>query len=560
MGYTVLVVQAIEGSEAPADEEENVRTVELRTSYVRGRDELPVQWDRLALWAEGFDQMRAAKDEREAAEVILQQLVRHAAADHLLLAFTREGSPKGGCRELAACGLSAGEIERLVRWFNEVPPKVGVQTPVVRDVTGENSGRRVVIGRADVDGATWLFYLDLASSTLRHELAARCMAVVAHLLELYRVFQKQRGRERQVDQLSESLRLCVRPDNEDVYRMVASRFVFRSAKMRDVCQVLARVARVPSPVLLMGEPGTGKQIAAEAIHAASLGCDKPLVGVSIVEYPESLVEGELFGHSEHAFTGAADRTGLIEEADGGTLFLDEIGEIPAAIQAKLLRVLEHGEFRRLGENAIRSVDIRLVSATNRDLAQEVRAGRFRQDLYDRISVIPIVIPPLRERLEDIPPLAETFLRQFNERMGKSVELTFDGLQHLSRYTWPDNVRGLKNYIERTVALADYGPQQLGPDELPPFAPPPDTAAVRGQVLHELIETLRQQARGNQARILSEFCDTATRLPKKEWAHRLGISQPVFRAELRGLVAYALDRGIEPEFFESRVQLRSEDWR
>jgi two-component system response regulator AtoC len=219
---------------------------------------------------------------------------------------------------------------------------------------------------------------------------------------------------------------------------------------------IERVAATRSTVLILGESGTGKELVARAIHDASPRRGRRFVAVNCAAIPAALLESELFGHRRGAFTDAVrDKSGLFEDADGGTLFLDEIGELPLALQAKLLRVLQDGEIRRVGDTASLRVDVRLIAATLRDLADDVREGRFREDLYYRLNVLPVAIPPLRERTEDIPALARFFAQRHSARhqLGE-VELSDVAIEALARQPWPGNVRELENVIERAVVLAD----------------------------------------------------------------------------------------------------------
>jgi PAS domain S-box-containing protein len=226
-----------------------------------------------------------------------------------------------------------------------------------------------------------------------------------------------------------------------------------------VLQQIAVVAPTEATVLILGESGTGKELVARDIHEHSVRKERPLVKVNCASVPKELFESEFFGHVRGAYTGAVkDRVGRFELADGGTLFLDEIGEIPLDLQAKLLRVLQEGTFERVGEERTRKVDIRLVAATNRDLLSEAKAGRFRLDLYYRLSVFPIELPSLRERREDIPALTEHFLKQSAKRMLVPVpKLTRAHARELMAYDWPGNVRELQNVVERAVILARNGP-------------------------------------------------------------------------------------------------------
>jgi nitrogen regulation protein NR(I) len=229
-----------------------------------------------------------------------------------------------------------------------------------------------------------------------------------------------------------------------------------SPAMRIIYDMVARVADSPSTVLITGESGTGKELVAKALHRGSSRRDKPLIKVYCAAIPKDLVESELFGYEKGAFTGAVGaKPGRFELADGGTLFLDEIGEIPVEIQVKLLRALQESEFERVGGIKTLKVDVRLVAATNRDLKALIAEGRFREDLYYRLAVVPIALPPLRERREDVPALVRHFVEKYDRRLGKRVEgVTEEALQLLMAYAWPGNIRELENLMERSVLFAD----------------------------------------------------------------------------------------------------------
>ncbi|MBC7974541.1 MAG: sigma 54-interacting transcriptional regulator, partial [Myxococcales bacterium] len=228
------------------------------------------------------------------------------------------------------------------------------------------------------------------------------------------------------------------------------------SSMQRLRATIEQVARTRSTVLILGESGTGKELVARAIHETSPRRGRRFVAINCAAIPAALLESELFGHRRGAFTDAVrDKTGLFEDADGGTLFLDEIGELPLALQAKLLRALQEGEIRRVGDNASIHVDVRMIAATLRDLAEDVREGRFREDLYYRIHVLAVPVPPLRERTEDIAQLARFFAQRHAQRhqLGE-VELSDIALAMLAAQSWPGNVRELENVIERAVVLAD----------------------------------------------------------------------------------------------------------
>lgn len=251
----------------------------------------------------------------------------------------------------------------------------------------------------------------------------------------------------------------LRADNERLYEQMLYfqqevQIVGKSPRMLELMETIRMVARSDATVLIRGESGTGKELAAITIHANSRRRDKAMIKVSCGALPETLLESELFGHERGAFTGAEDqRKGRFELADGGTIFLDEIAEIPPHVQVKLLRVLQERQFERLGSSTTLDVDVRVIASTHRNLEQMVADGRFREDLYYRINVVPIVLPPLRERREDIILLAEHFIRKYCEKDKRApLKLSAQGRDFLMRHNWPGNVRELENCIERAVVL------------------------------------------------------------------------------------------------------------
>lgn len=230
--------------------------------------------------------------------------------------------------------------------------------------------------------------------------------------------------------------------------------VFQSETMRDVLDAAWRVSQSKATVLLRGESGTGKELIARAIHYHSKRCDKPFISVNCAAIPDTLIESDLFGHEKGAFTGATNaKRGRFELADGGTLFLDEIGDIPLSTQIKLLRVLQEKRFDRVGGSKSITVDVRIIAATNQDLEEAVRKGDFREDLYYRLNVVPVRIPPLRDRKEDIPPLVGHFLQIYNEENGRDIKISNEALDTLLMYDWPGNVRELENCVERMIVMA-----------------------------------------------------------------------------------------------------------
>jgi two-component system, NtrC family, response regulator AtoC len=320
--------------------------------------------------------------------------------------------------------------------------------------------------------------------------------------------------------------LAEREEEFDHYGIVG-----RSRAIQDVIRTLEKVAQSKSTVLITGETGTGKELAARAIHARSAQADRPLIKVNCAAIPESLLESELFGHVKGAFTGAtANRRGRFALADGGTLFLDEIGTLGLGVQAKLLRVLQEREFEPVGSERTQSVDVRVIAATNRDLRALAAEGRFQEDLYYRLSVIPVELPPLRQRPEDVPLLVEHFLRKHAQRLGRRIDGVEPAvLERLSAYRWPGNVRELENTVERAVVLAAGPVLDLAALSV---AEPPPTAAAGGlpsQRLHENVEWAEKESVRRALRQANGV--------KKDAAEALGISQ---RALSYYLAKYRID--------------------
>lgn len=269
-------------------------------------------------------------------------------------------------------------------------------------------------------------------------------------------------------------------------------FVGNSSVLQDVLTQVARVAPTDATVLLLGESGTGKELTANTIHAGSSRAGQPFIKINCAALPESLIESELFGHEKGAFTGAiAIRKGRFEAADGGTLFLDEIGELAVSTQVKLLRVLQEQEFERLGGSKTIRVDVRLIAATSRNLERMVAEGAFRQDLYYRLNVFPVRMPPLRERLDDIPLLVASFLEKYGQKIGKrSLRLTPKAQELLLAHSWPGNIRELQNIIERAVILTTDG--QIHASHLPPSFQLPAPALSLPHSLSAALEELEQR--------------------------------------------------------------------
>ncbi|MDQ7065694.1 MAG: sigma-54 dependent transcriptional regulator [candidate division KSB1 bacterium] len=296
-------------------------------------------------------------------------------------------------------------------------------------------------------------------------------------------------------------------------------------KMQQLIKTAISVAHTESNVMITGESGTGKELIAGLIHSMSRVADKPFVAVNCGGIPESLLESELFGHVKGAFTGAiSTKRGLVEEADGGTLFLDEVAEMNTTLQVKLLRFIQGGEFRRVGENEVRRVKVRIIAATNKDLKQAMEMGEFREDLYYRLSVIPLHIPPLRERREDISLLAQHFLKMFATRLDKPVrQFSKDALNALMQYHWPGNVRELMNAIEHGVALSSGDTLEL--KDLPPNIAHPMTE--EGMPLAESRGTLEDIEKSYILKVLQE-----TGWNQKQACRILGLSKATLYRRLK----------------------------
>jgi len=265
--------------------------------------------------------------------------------------------------------------------------------------------------------------------------------------------------------------LQIREENRELKRILQERFSFdqiisASSQMEEVLNLVTRVAPTDTTILIRGESGTGKELIAQAIHFHSLRADRPLIKVNCAALPETLLESELFGHEKGAFTGALNlRRGRFEEAEGGSIFLDEIGDISLSTQSKLLRVLQEKTFQRLGSNRTIESDCRILAATNRDLEKSIQESTFREDLYYRLNVVPIVIPPLRERKVDIPKLIDHFLEKFSVKCHKSIKgMTREARDILLKYHYPGNIRELENIMERAVVLTR--PDVIDEDDLP----------------------------------------------------------------------------------------------
>jgi DNA-binding NtrC family response regulator len=280
-------------------------------------------------------------------------------------------------------------------------------------------------------------------------------------------------------------------------------FVGKSKHIRELLSLIRKIAPTDSTAFIQGESGTGKELVANTLWHYSRRSSLPFVVLNCATLSENLIESELFGHEKGAFTSAHQtKFGIVEVADKGTLFLDEIGELPLGLQSKLLRFLDSGEFRRVGSNRTIRVDVRVIAATNRDLTALISAGGFRQDLFYRLNVINLTLPPLRERSEDIPELARYFLKKYSQKLSKDIAgFTAEAIETLNKYQWPGNVREMENIVERAVILCDSG--KIGPDDLsiPPVSPAKETlpdATLENMEKEHILRVLKECG-GNQSK-------------------------------------------------------------
>jgi DNA-binding NtrC family response regulator len=352
----------------------------------------------------------------------------------------------------------------------------------------------------------------------------------ATLDEIEAVVRKADEKRRLVRQ-NASLRDAVRTASDEAQ----SALVYKSKAMEGLVALAETAARADSTVVITGESGTGKDVLARFIHARSQRADSPMIAVNCAALPETLFESEFFGHERGAFTGATStKRGLIEAADSSTLFLDEVGEMPAQTQVKLLRFLEEGSFRRVGSTRDRDADVRVVAASNRNLADDVTSGRFRADLFYRLNVISLHVTPLRQRREDIPALIEHFLALFRERFNRpALDLSSEARARLAAYDWPGNVRELRNTLERAAALASTDTDRLEADEvLPPSASHTGEAKATADSTHMTLEQLERQhilrvledAGGNRERAAALLGISARTLYRKLREYETGASQ------------------------------------
>jgi len=388
-------------------------------------------------------------DDEEGILKYLKKLLK----GHQVTTFSRGG------KLLAHLESPAGERVELLLQDLRMPDLDGIQ--VLQRVKEKRPELPVIImtAFATVDDAVRAIKLGAYDYVTKPCPNEKLLSMVENVLQLRRL-------------AAENRRL-----REELAGGAPEQIVFTSPRFREVYDLTLKVASSDANILVLGESGTGKELIASALHHNSPRCNHPLVSLNCAALSDTLLESQLFGHLRGAFTGAVtNQKGMLEEADGGTLFLDEIGDVSPAVQAKLLRVIQERDFIPVGATRAKKVDVRFVAATNKDLQREVYEGRFREDLFYRLNVISINLPPLRDRIEDIEPLARHFLRRFASRMSKNIrDIAPEGLAALHSYGWPGNVRELENVMERAVILtngsaitADVIPLKMGRSAVPPL--------------------------------------------------------------------------------------------
>jgi transcriptional regulator with GAF, ATPase, and Fis domain len=419
--------------------------------------------------------------------------------------------------------LRAGEVFKVQNQADDLPPEAVGEAEYFKR-TGLHSHLSIPfrVGGRIIGAIAFAAFRDIRAWP--DDLIARLTLVgevFAHAIARKREQEKLLGAMAEIKVLKDRL------ERENAYLKDAAQvrppqgIVGKSPRFLSVLDEIEQVAQTDSTVLLLGETGTGKEVLAQVIHDASARKDRPMVKVNCAALPAALIESELFGREKGAFTGAlARQAGRFEIADGSTIFLDEVGELPLELQPKLLRVLQEGEFERLGGSKTIKVDARVIAATNKPLAQAVREGRFREDLFYRLDVFPVEVPPLRERREDIPLLSWTFVKEFSNSMGKAIDaIADDSMAALLDYPWPGNVRELRNVIERAMIL------------------------TRGSTLHIKLShpALRPQT-----------VNTTGTLEESEREHILRVLERC-GWRIRGANAAAEQLGVKPTTLESRIK-------
>ncbi len=372
------------------------------------------------------------------------------------------------------------------RWYKKISESTGFETRSIACVPMMSNGDIIgVVEIIDKEDGSPIQPEDMKLLTVFAELAS---LAITNAQKIDQVRRENRNLKEELEQQHQIV-----GESEALAKVISDAF---------------KVANSKTSTMILGESGTGKELLARLIHRAGPRKDKPLIVINCAALPDTLLEAELFGHEKGAFTGAVSRKiGKFELADGGTIFLDEIGEMSPGMQAKLLRVLQEGVFYRVGGNTPISVDVRVISATNRDIAKEVEEGRFREDLYYRLNVVQIRMPPLRERKEDIPLLANHFLEIFKQEKGlQDLKISKKAMEKMMNYQWPGNIRELRNAMERAVVMGNG--KEILPEDLPIFSPKKEPSSITvGLTLKEainrfkkdfIIETLRH-TRGNRTK-------------------------------------------------------------
>jgi len=490
IGHTVLLLLAPDGGVVPAAQP--ARTV--ATLQVGGGAELPALLRELAAaWQQGGEPAALAEAACGAAR-----------------------AATGARRALAVIADASGRLAPIARAPRDAAMTIALADDDLADLTARGAALLDRDGVAIAVASLGAVAGALVAEAPRDPDTLPRLAAIAALLGAQLTTARAHARsERARASLAE--------------RAAPSGLIGASPALARLIELVARAAPTTATVLITGESGTGKEKIAEALHAGSGRAAGPLVAINCAALPDTLIESELFGHERGAFTGASERrAGRFEQADGGTLFLDEIGELSEAAQARLLRVLETRRFERVGGARTLAVDVRLIAATHRDLRERVRAGKFREDLYYRIGVVPLHVPPLRERREDIVPLAEHFLARFAAAMGRRGAAFSPAAQAaLAAHWWPGNVRELRNVVERAVVLADRSLIEL--DDLDPLAPPaaPSTAADTASAPAAPPAALHDLERDAVVRALA-----TTRGNKAQAAQLLGIDRTTLYKKLR----------------------------
>jgi transcriptional regulator with GAF, ATPase, and Fis domain len=401
-------------------------------------------------------ELARVRDEPELARRLRDAIGEATRASSVRVLVGRRGEPLGECGAAAAGGPEPGAPVAAAIALDEIADLGDPSAPVPRALAAalEKLGAVLLVPLPAEHGLTGAFLLGPRSDGRPYDADDRRLletlaAQSAVAIENARAWQEVRSLEQRLSRENLYLReqLELQHGFEDV--------VGKSEAIRAALAQIERVAPTDATVLVIGETGTGKELAVRSLHALSRRRDAILVKVACAAIPESLIESELFGHEKGSFTGATQaKPGRFEVADGGTLFFDDVDTLPLAVQAKLLRAIQEGEVQRVGSNAVRHVDVRIVAATNKDLLAEVRAGRFREDLYYRLHVVPIRLPPLRERPEDIPLLVQHFVEREGPRLGRRIgAVAAETLAELEGYPWPGNIRELRNVIERALVMS-----------------------------------------------------------------------------------------------------------